>query len=153
MDDIRKQIYDDPEFNSFMLQKPSLTPGSIDTYIASLVRFVGFTGQPLYKTVHELRSMQNDRIENSMIMRFNPNQSRINIMQYEYIEYLRMQGCNATTTSHYLRILRLFLSTVGIILPKKPKFNTMPKESSVQSTVTITVPGPSSTPCLRNGIS
>ena len=128
MDNIRKQIYDDPEFNSFMLQKPSLTPGSIDTYIASLVRFVGFTGEPLYRTVHELRSMQNDRIENSMIIRFNPNQSRINIMQYEYIEYLRRQGCNATTISHYLRILRIFLSTVGIILPKKPKFNSMPRE-------------------------
>ena len=128
MDDIRKRLYEDPEFNSFLLQKPSLTPQSTDTYISSLIQFVRFTGEPLYKTVYELRSMQNDRIENSMIIRFNPNQSRINIMQYEYIDFLRKQGCNDITVGHYLRILRIFLSTVGIILPKKPKLNSRPKE-------------------------
>ena len=63
MKSIREKLNFDPEFQNFMLQKPTLS------------QEIKFTDEPFYKTVQELRTLQNDRIENNMIIRFNPNQS------------------------------------------------------------------------------
>ena len=124
----RDEILNDPEFQNFMLQKPSLAQYSLDSYITGLEKFTDFTEEPFYRTVYELRSLQNDRIENNLIIRFDPNQSRINLLQYEFVDYLRKQGCGTVTIDTYIRGLRAVLNTLGIILPKAPKLNSVPKD-------------------------
>ena len=123
MEDINERLLNDPEYQNFMMLKPSLAEESVNAYTTPLIHFMRFTNEPLYKTVHELRSMQNDRIENNVIIRFNPNQSKINMLQYEYIDFLRSVGCRDSTINYYIRVLRIFLNTLGIILPKAPKLN------------------------------
>ena len=121
-------ITDDPEFRNFMLQKPALSRKSMESYITALENFVKYTGEPFYRTVYELRSLQNDRIEDNMIIRFNPNQSKINLMQYEFIDFLRRSGCRDSTANTYVRMLRGILNTLGIILPKPPKLDSTPQD-------------------------
>ena len=75
MKSIREKLNFDPEFQNFILQKPTLSQESLNAYTMTLVNFIKFTDEPFYKTVQELRTLQNDRIENNMIIRFNPNQS------------------------------------------------------------------------------
>ena len=127
MKSIREKLNFDPEFQNFILQKPTLSQESLNAYTMTLVNFIKFTDEPFYKTVQELRTLQNDRIENNMIIRFNPNQSRINTLHYEFIEFLRNQGCSNTSIESYVRSLRAILNTLGIILPKTPNFNSRPK--------------------------
>ena len=128
MKSIRQELNFDPEFQNFLLQKPALSQDSLNTYTMTLVNFIKFTGEPFHKTVQELRTLQNDRIENNMIIRFNPNQSKINTLHYEFIDFLRRQGCGNTSIESYIRSLRAILNTLGIILPKAPKLNPKPKE-------------------------
>ena len=128
MKSIREKLNFDPEFQNFILQKPTLSQESLNAYTMTLVNFIKFTDEPFYKTVQELRTLQNDRIENNMIIRFNPNQSRINTLHYEFIEFLRNQGCSNTSIESYVRSLRAILNTLGIILPKTPNFNSRPKD-------------------------
>ncbi len=106
MKSIREKLNFDPEFQNFILQKPTLSQESLNAYTMTLVNFIKFTDEPFYKTVQELRTLQNDRIENNMIIRFNPNQSRINTLHYEFIEFLRNQGCSNTSIESYVRSLR-----------------------------------------------
>ena len=125
---IREELMADPEFQNFLLQRPALTEDSKHTYVVSLINFVRFTGQPFYKTVYELRSIQNDRIENNTIIRFNPNQSKINLLQFEFIDHLQKSGCRNTTIDSYLKCIRAILNALGVILPKAPKLNPRPKD-------------------------
>lgn len=108
MKSIREKLNFDPEFQNFILQKPTLSQESLNAYTMTLVNFIKFTDEPFYKTVQELRTLQNDRIENNMIIRFNPNQSRINTLHYEFIEFLRNQGCSNTSIESYVRSLRAY---------------------------------------------
>ena len=128
MKEFEHELMNDPEFQNFLLQKPTLSQYSLTTYVSTLETFVRFTGEPFYRTVHELRSLQNDRIENNLIIRFNPNQSKVNLLHYEFIDYLRKQGCRNGTIETYLRCLRSILGTLGVILPKGPKLNAVPKD-------------------------
>jgi hypothetical protein len=63
MKTFRQQLLEDPEFQNYLLQRPNLTESSLNSYLNAATNFVRFTGEPFYKTVHELRSLQNDRIE------------------------------------------------------------------------------------------
>lgn len=108
MKSIREKLNFDHEFQNFILQKPTLSQESLNAYTMTLVNFIKFTDEPFYKTVQELRTLQNDRIENNMIIRFNPNQSRINTLYYEFIEFLRNQGCSNTSIESYVRSLRAY---------------------------------------------
>ena len=123
MDYSNYNVYEDPEFNDFLLQKPHLTETSIHAYEVALRRFVKFTQEPFYKTVHELRSLQNDRIENNIIIRFNPNQSKVKMLQYSFIDELRNQNVSTSTIESYIINLRSILRVCGVILPAPPTIN------------------------------
>lgn len=127
IENIREAICNDPEFQNFLLQRPTLSRDSKKDYYVSVVAFMKFTGEPFYKTIHELRSLQNDRIENNVIIRFNPNQSKINMLQFEFIDFLKRTGCRATSIESYLKSLRTIFNALGIILPKFPSLNAKPK--------------------------
>ena len=116
----KQQVLNDPEYKNFLLQKPTLSQASKDSYVVALKNFMEFTGEPFYKTIHELRSLQNDRIENNVIIRFNPNQSKINLLHYEFIDYLINNNCSSVTLNSYITRMRAIFNTLGIILPKFP---------------------------------
>lgn len=128
METLRNKVINDPEFKEFLQQKPSLSEASIDSYIVALVRFIDFTKEPFYKTIYELRDLQNDRIEDNVIIRFNPNHSKVKMLQYGFIDYLRECGSSEVTVNSYIRRLRAIFTTCGIILPKYPDLNPVPKE-------------------------
>ena len=123
----KQQVLNDPEYKNFLLQKPTLSQASKDSYVVALKNFMEFTGEPFYKTIHELRSLQNDRIENNIIIRFNPNQSKINLLHYEFIDYLINNNCSSVTLNSYITRMRAIFNTLGIILPKFPDLNKVPK--------------------------
>ena len=128
MEDLRKQVINDPEFKDFLQQKSSLSEASIDSYIVALIRFIEYTKEPFYKTIYELRNLQNDRIEDNVIIRFNPNQSKVRMLHYGFIDHLRKCGSSEVTVNSYIRRLRAILTTCGIILPKYPDLNPIPRE-------------------------
>lgn len=62
-----------------------------------------------------------------MIIIFNPNQAKVNLLQFEYIDFLRNRWCSDVSISSYVRCIRTILNKLGIILPKAPKINITPK--------------------------
>lgn len=128
MTELRNQVMNDPAFKEFLLQKPALSQASIESYIVALVNFVDFTGKPFYQTVDELRELQNDRIENNIIIRFNPNQSKIKMLHYEFINYLKEKGSSDVTLNSYTRRMRALFNALGLFLPKYPDITYTPRK-------------------------
>ena len=87
-----------------------LSPYSVTTYHSTIKQFCNCIGKTYYDIVHEIKELQNDKIIDNKIIRYNPNDSLINDYIRKYMVYLTNRGNKKSTinlkTKHILQLLR-----------------------------------------------
>lgn len=121
-------IKHDPAFQQFLDKKPNLSDVTKNNYQRGIKLLCEVNNKPFYQIIKEIRSEQNDKIENNMIIRYDPDFGVVYKYLMSVINELLERGNSNVTINNYINNIKVVLSTLKIELPKLPDFPDDTKE-------------------------
>lgn len=114
-----------------IIDKDELSAYSVATYYSVLKQFTKCIGKTYSDFVCEIKDLQRDKIVGDTIIRYNPNDSKINEYIHKYIHYLIKLGNKNSTINIKVKQLLTLLKKSNIQVPKIA-FKNEAKQKKVQ---------------------
>ena len=108
-----------------------LSPYSVATYYSVLKQFTRCIGKSYLDFVNEIKELQRDEIVGNKIIRYNPNDGKVNEYIHKYMNYLVEKGNKKSTVNIKIKQLLDLLKKSNIEVPKIA-FKNEAKQKKVQ---------------------
>lgn len=118
-----EEILTDPAFQQFLLKKPNLKKATAYNYAIAIKYFVEANNLPFNQMVKNVRAEQNDRIENNVIIKYDPDYGIINDYIYTFVRHMKVERENSNNSvKAFLTRIKIVFSALKIQLPTLPDF-------------------------------
>ena len=123
-------VNEDLEVNK-IIDINELSPYTVATYYSVLKQFTKCIGKSYFDFVNEVKELQRDEIIGNKIIRYNPNDSKVNEYIHKYMNFLVEKGNKKSTVNVKIKQLLVLLKKSNVEVPKIA-FKTEAKQNKVQ---------------------